>query len=182
MLESIHSVHKFQQICDEFSNLFVGWLDINELVMSKFDKTYLKHVPEDTARLSLLYNECCLLTSTEDSSSGSDGGGGVDSTRKCQYPTDDSSVSGCQMMQCILDTFPSAIAFVHPTDLHHEDQVYLPMLIDIGLVRLQPDPPAQHSEHIIGCVAVSTQTEEFNCGIDLAAYSDDVVDIESAKM
>ena len=54
VLESVHSFHKLNQICDNIDQLFSGWIDLNQLVMTKFDPSYLKYCCEDETRLPAL--------------------------------------------------------------------------------------------------------------------------------
>ena len=55
VLESVHCLHKLNQICDNIDQLFSGWIDLNQLVMTKFDPSYLKYCCEDETRLPDLF-------------------------------------------------------------------------------------------------------------------------------
>ena len=48
MLESVASLHKIQLVCGEALNqLFSGWVDLYEVVMSRLDRSYLKYIVKD---------------------------------------------------------------------------------------------------------------------------------------
>lgn len=166
VFESMHSLQKFETFCDEnpsVSDFFSGWIDLEHLVLSKFDKCYVKHA--DSRILSRL--DALARISWPDQPDASDTGG---------EPT--------VLMKRLLAAHDRPESLVRPF-LLSPDLSYEVVVVDIGLVRVRStlDTAMSSSYSCLATLAAkSCGGHELTCGVDLSGYADSLIDWDSAKM